>query len=125
MNITKYPGIYVHIPFCQVKCGYCDFYSETTHELKKQFLRALAKEIQTYKELIAETEYFDTLYIGGGTPSVLETHELENILNSIKNTFSFNYDSEITIEINPGTIGYSELEQYYQSGLYKTLYCYR
>ena len=116
MNITKYPGIYIHIPFCQVKCGYCDFYSETSYELKEQFLQALTKEIQAYKELISETEYFDTLYIGGGTPSVLETHELENILNSIKNTFRFNYDSEITIEINPGTIGYSELEQYYRSG---------
>jgi oxygen-independent coproporphyrinogen III oxidase len=116
MNITKYPGIYVHIPFCQVKCGYCDFYSETTYELKEKFLEALIKEIHAYKELIAGTASFDTIYIGGGTPSVLETHELENILNNIKNTYDFNYDSEITIEINPGTIGYSELEQYFRSG---------
>lgn len=116
MNITKYPGIYVHIPFCQVKCGYCDFYSETSFDQKAQFLNSLAKEIQYYKNLVSDNVSFDTIYIGGGTPSVLEPVELSQILYQLTDAFTFNTDSEITLEINPGTVDSSSLQQFHQYG---------
>ena len=116
MNITNYPGIYIHIPFCRTKCGYCDFYSETTLDLKQQFLHALATEIQYYRKMISGEFSFDTLYIGGGTPSVLEADELDKILHNITDAFTLEPDSEITLEINPETIDYAKLHQFYRSG---------
>jgi oxygen-independent coproporphyrinogen-3 oxidase len=116
MNITNYPGIYIHIPFCQTKCGYCDFYSETTLDLKQQFLQSLSTEIQYYRKMISGEYSFDSLYIGGGTPSVLEAEELEKILYNITDAFAFEPDSEITLEINPGTFDYAKLHKLYRSG---------
>ncbi len=116
MNVTKNPGIYIHVPFCQVKCGYCDFYSDTTLRLKEQFLTSLITEIRHYKKIYAPVPAFDSLYIGGGTPSVLEAAELTQILNFITDNFDFMPDSEITIEINPGTVDYSTLDHLYRAG---------
>ncbi|MBU1181606.1 MAG: hypothetical protein KKF00_05465, partial [Proteobacteria bacterium] len=71
---TSPAGIYIHIPFCVRKCHYCDFYSIADHSLVKEFVDALILEMEMYSEIGL---LFDTLYIGGGTPSVLESAEID------------------------------------------------
>nr|HPJ97811.1 radical SAM protein [Syntrophales bacterium] len=92
------PGLYIHIPFCKAKCPYCSFYSITDLNLKKRFLFALNAEMPFYR---ASFPLFDSLYIGGGTPSVLNPAEFERLFRSIRDHFSFTHDTEITVEINP------------------------
>lgn len=87
---------YIHIPFCKSKCKYCSFVSYPTLELKEQYLSALQKEIQYFYE----NEPLETLYIGGGTPSILEVDEVKNIIDN----FRFAKSPEITMELNPETL---------------------
>jgi oxygen-independent coproporphyrinogen-3 oxidase len=102
-------GLYVHIPFCVKKCRYCDFYSETDLSLKPRFLDALMAEI----EMVSAKELsFDTLYIGGGTPSTYDYDDIGQIVDAIFRNFDYRPDSEITIEINPGTTSIEQLEGY-------------
>jgi oxygen-independent coproporphyrinogen-3 oxidase len=100
-NASALPGIYIHIPFCIQKCGYCGFTSVTDRTLIPAFLAALHEETAGYR---ATWERFDTLYIGGGTPSVLNTADLERLIDDIRATFTITPDAEITVEINPGDI---------------------
>jgi oxygen-independent coproporphyrinogen-3 oxidase len=116
MNSTTQPGIYVHIPFCQHKCGYCDFYSETDLNHIETFLTALLLEIKYFGSQIPKSTIFDSLYIGGGTPSLLQAQQLNTILSQLHRVFNFAYDSEVTLEINPGTTDYTKLIQYKHSG---------
>jgi oxygen-independent coproporphyrinogen III oxidase len=95
------PGIYVHIPFCIQKCGYCGFTSITDRTLLPDFLTALHEETAGYR---AKGETFDTLYIGGGTPSVLNAADLDRLIDDIRSTFTITPGAEITVEINPGDI---------------------
>lgn len=95
------PGLYVHIPFCLSKCPYCDFYSETTTSMVSPWLGALEKEMLLYKE---SCNTFDTLYIGGGTPTVLEESLLQNLFGHLYHHFHFTDDAEITVEANPGDV---------------------
>lgn len=91
-------GIYIHIPFCQTKCPYCDFYSmRGTEEKKDLYLEALTKEILFHKNISA-----DTIYLGGGTPSVFGNERLKKIIEIAKENFEFN-DGEITVEVNPSS----------------------
>ena len=91
-------GIYIHIPFCQTKCPYCDFYSmRGTEEKKDLYLEALKKEILFHKNISA-----DTIYLGGGTPSVFGNERLKNLIETAKENFEFN-DGEITVEVNPSS----------------------
>lgn len=107
-------GIYLHIPFCVKKCAYCDFYSVSTAGLRAPFAAALIKEI----ELRARPqEACDTLYLGGGTPSVLETKEIEKILAAVHRNFSLSRDAEITIEANPATIDPEKLAALRRMGI--------
>jgi oxygen-independent coproporphyrinogen-3 oxidase len=101
------PGLYVHIPFCKTKCGYCDFFSITDTRLMESFLNALSKEIDTYGEEFAE---FDTIYLGGGTPSLLSLYQIEVLLDKIHNAYHVLPHTEITIEINPADWGRKDLE---------------
>lgn len=87
---------YIHIPFCKSKCKYCSFVSYPTLDLKKQYLEALQKEIQHFYE----NEPLNTLYIGGGTPSILS---IDEIAETVKN-FMFEPNAEITVELNPETL---------------------
>lgn len=118
-NISKNPGIYIHIPFCDTKCGYCDFYSITNHSSRDEFLQALLKEIRFYKTNFnnafnfKETE-FDTIYFGGGTPSLLSEPELSAIFDELFTNYTFSDNCEITLEANPGTIN-KEKFQFYKS----------
>jgi oxygen-independent coproporphyrinogen-3 oxidase len=93
------PGIYIHIPFCIQKCDYCGFTSVTDRTLIPDFLMALHEETAGYR---ATWERFDTLYIGGGTPSVLNAADLERLIDDIRATFTITPDVEISVEINPG-----------------------
>ncbi len=91
-------GIYIHIPFCQTKCPYCDFYSmRGTDEKKDLYLEALNKEI-----IFCENIFADTIYLGGGTPSVFGKERLKNLIENAKKQFHFS-TGEITVEVNPSS----------------------
>ncbi|MFO7558885.1 MAG: radical SAM family heme chaperone HemW [Desulfobacterales bacterium] len=107
-------GIYIHIPFCVQKCSYCDFYSTTDLSLTHDFLNALHTEIRIRR---AASQEFDTLYIGGGTPSVMPPEQIEALLEKVYKNFKLVQHSEITIEVNPGTINLSVLKQYRKTGI--------
>jgi oxygen-independent coproporphyrinogen-3 oxidase len=111
MNISYNPGLYLHIPFCESKCGYCDFFSIEETSLIKPFIDALITEIDLTADRIQTKALFDTIYLGGGTPSLLSIKNLELILNTLANHFNFNKACEITIEINPGTVNLSQLQE--------------
>jgi oxygen-independent coproporphyrinogen-3 oxidase len=116
MNLpySQNAGLYIHIPFCVRKCPYCDFYSVTDLALKPIFLKALIAEM----ELVSvEGLCFDTLYIGGGTPSVYGHHDIGRIVSAVLQNFDFQPDSEITIEINPGTVSLEQLNGYRKAGI--------
>lgn len=108
-------GIYIHIPFCIKKCDYCNFYSVTDLSLEHDFVEALEKEI------IITAEYtdfsFDTIYLGGGTPSVLQPENIHKIINKVFEKFNILKNPEITIEINPGIINPDILKAYVQAGI--------
>lgn len=95
------PGLYIHVPFCRSKCPYCGFYSVASLSMVSRWLKALKKEASYSRERFGE---FDSLYLGGGTPSVLDIRDLEEIMNHISENFRFSPDTEITIEVNPGDI---------------------
>ena len=98
----KKAGLYIHIPFCKVKCVYCDFYSITKKEYQiPLFTECLLKEIDNYKDY-AEKWKFDTIFFGGGTPSLLPAKYLEQILQKLHDTFDISNVEEITLEANPG-----------------------
>jgi oxygen-independent coproporphyrinogen-3 oxidase len=96
---TRAGGVYVHIPYCKSKCGYCAFYSRTDYSSSELYLTALKKEIDSYKTDCP----FDTIYIGGGTPSSVRPGYIAEIIGHIKRRFNIAADAEITVEANPDT----------------------
>ena len=108
------PGLYLHIPFCRSKCPYCGFYSITDLAPVPSFLEALAAEMALYRERFPA---FDTVYIGGGTPSVLTAGELEAIIGEVRKTFALPDGVEITLEINPGGVTPGFLQASRRSGV--------
>ncbi len=107
-------GLYVHIPFCLRKCRYCDFYSTTDMSLKRSFMGALTHEMQLVRSDLLK---FDTLYIGGGTPSLLDATSIRRIIEVARHTFNILDDVEITLEVNPGTITPEQLHGYRNAGV--------
>lgn len=107
-------GLYVHIPFCIKKCPYCDFYSITDLSLKETFIGALMQEMHMNCNVSLK---FDTLYIGGGTPSVFGAKQVDAIIEKAYRLFKILPDTEITIEINPGTVKLDKLKGYKSSGI--------
>lgn len=110
-------GIYIHIPFCDKKCGYCDFYSVTDFDSKQEFLDSLEKEIILYAQEYNDGEIFDTIYLGGGTPSILSTNQIYKILNVLEQNFKFSSDPEITLETNPGKVSRLKLVEIKDAGI--------
>ena len=106
-------GIYIHVPFCVKKCRYCDFYSITDFSLRSDFTDALIREIK----MAPDPGPADSLYIGGGTPSVLDPAEIERVVAAVLERFSFNPDSEITLEVNPGTVDEEKLPGFKAAGI--------
>lgn len=113
----SYPlGIYVHIPFCEKKCFYCDFYSLENHTQRAPFINALIKEITMFKQSYGRRKA-DTIFFGGGTPSLLTPSELERIISAIAGTFQIAEHSEFTLECNPGTVDTTYLSEYRSLGV--------
>ena len=114
MHTEKVPGLYIHIPFCLRKCPYCDFYSSTSLSAVPDFLNALCKEMEMYS---TRFNPFDTVYMGGGTPSLLSPPQLENILIHVRKNFNLLSNTEITIETNPADLNRTFLESMHESGI--------
>jgi len=93
-------GIYIHIPFCKQACHYCDFHFSTQLKQKESFLQALQKEIGLRKSYLGQ-QTVDTIYLGGGTPSLLDAQELETLFSSLRCQFVISGNAEITLEANP------------------------
>lgn len=115
-------GIYIHIPFCRSKCPYCDFYSLTKPvDLQGVYVSALIDEIKTgkrFKEIYnTKNTLFDTIYLGGGTPSVLSGEEIYNIITAIKENYNLCENVEITVECNPNSDIYSLIPYFKKCGV--------
>jgi len=109
-------GIYVHIPFCRRKCYYCDFYKTVNTSLIKKFIEALKNEIVQRKNYL-DNECIETIYFGGGTPSVLNESELTELLDFIHLHFNVSPTVEITFEANPDDLSVEYLHEIYRSGV--------
>lgn len=110
-------GIYVHIPFCKQKCLYCDFISfEGIIEKEEQYTEALKKEIIENAKKI-ENDIVTTIYVGGGTPSYIDSKYIIDILETIKKNYNIKKNAEITIEVNPGTVTKEKLKDYKNVGI--------
>ncbi len=112
-------GIYVHIPFCKQKCRYCDFTSFSCMEDRyDDYFKCLTQEIkEKADELNKEDIEIDTVYIGGGTPSIVPAEYIENVAKLIFKKFKVLENAEITIEVNPGTVDKEKLDKYFQIGI--------
>ena len=110
-------GIYIHIPFCRHKCSYCDFTSFPDKiEYAEAYMACLYKELKMRGDELKNYE-FDTVYFGGGTPSYIAPKYILGAINQIKKCFRLKKDAEITLELNPGTIGDKKVETYLQAGI--------
>ena len=111
-------SLYIHIPFCRRKCIYCDFLSfdKTTNIQQIQYINALMSEIRMYKAF-ADRYRVETIYIGGGTPSVIDEVMIGKVLDTVFHIFDVSEFAEITIEVNPGTIKYTDLLQFKKYGI--------
>ena len=110
-------GLYIHIPFCIKKCAYCDFLSWSGDKnQKEEYVRDLEQEIRSYKTFAADYQV-STVYFGGGTPSILETGQIERIMGALRQTFRIEKKAEITLEMNPGTAQKEKLKVYRQLGI--------
>jgi oxygen-independent coproporphyrinogen-3 oxidase len=108
------PGLYIHIPFCRTKCHYCGFYSTTALARVPDFLQAVGREMDLYRR---DFGTFDTVYIGGGTPSVLSVQDLGTILACVAEKFNVSPQSEITLEANPGDVSLKLLQDFRRLGI--------
>ena len=108
-------GIYIHIPFCEKKCNYCNFFSiQKNDELIDNYVNELCREISSIGKKQNEKILVDTIYLGGGTPSLLSPKNFDLIIDSINNNYVINNTAEITVEVNPNSAQY--IEDYKKSG---------
>ena len=113
-------GVYVHLPFCERKCNYCAFISFTNiQEQEENYVNHLLEEIEQSKNKYFEgkKEKIDTIYLGGGTPSIVKLENIEKILDAIKNNFYLSENNEITIECNPNSLDTNKLKFYKKVGI--------
>ena len=114
----KKSAIYIHIPFCKVKCIYCDFYSITNREKQiPLFTKLLIKEINSYRRYNKKKWEFNTIFFGGGTPSILPAKNIEKILIQLDNVFDISNVKEITLEANPGEASFNFLNDIKKIGI--------
>ena len=107
-------GLYIHIPFCLKKCSYCDFFSITDLTLLDEFIIAMLREMERVGN---SGLFFDTLYLGGGTPSLLEAEQAAQIITAAYENFNLAPSAEITMEMNPGTLTLAKLRGYRAVGV--------
>src|SRR5579883_2541245 len=112
-------SLYLHIPFCERKCIYCDFYSIEDRSSQTRFVDALCREIELKAEqyIGLKNSGVSTIFFGGGTPSLLTPAELERIVSKLKTCFRFLPNIEFTLECNPGTITEHNLVGYKEIGV--------
>lgn len=104
-------GIYIHIPFCKQSCSYCDFHFSTSLKSKNDFVAALIHEIELQKNYLGKNPVIETIYFGGGTPSLLSAEELDRIFNQINLHFTVSKNAEITLEANPDDLTKTKLQE--------------
>jgi oxygen-independent coproporphyrinogen-3 oxidase len=111
-------SLYIHIPFCIKKCNYCDFVSfKYSHEKLKKYISYLKKEIVLYGKLLGKQINISTIYLGGGTPSLLSGKELSEIINEIEKYFHIKNAVEFTLEVNPETVTLEKFTEYRRIGV--------
>ena len=108
-------GIYIHIPFCRKACHYCNFHFSTSSKQIEPLVDCLIKEIELRKNDTTQT--IETIYFGGGTPSILTTSQIESILQAVNNYYTVIIDAEITLESNPDDISEDKLIQWKSIGI--------
>ena len=108
---------YIHIPFCEHKCIYCDFYSIITSDNIQAFLKSLKKEINHYAEKYSGGRELISIYFGGGTPSLMQPEYILEIIENLKVKFKVRNDAEITLETNPGTVSLEKLKMFRNAGI--------
>ncbi len=109
-------GIYIHIPFCRHKCNYCNFYSLASTRNMDQVSNAIVSELQQRRDYLSG-QPVETIYFGGGTPSMLQVQDIEKILNAVYLNFSVAPDAEITLEANPDDVAPGKLKAFKNSGI--------
>jgi len=113
-------GIYIHIPFCKQACHYCDFHFSTSMKKKEEMVLALAKELQLRKNELhqePELDVIDTIYFGGGTPSVLRVEEIRFLIDTVRQYYSVASNPEITLEANPDDLSEENLKAFAEIGI--------
>ena len=110
-------AIYIHIPFCDHKCIYCDFYSIISYENTESYLQYLLNEIDFYSNAYSKDRKIISIFIGGGTPSFMEPGYISTLIEKIKNKFNINDNVEITLETNPGTVSKTKLLDFQKAGV--------
>lgn len=109
--------LYLHIPFCVQKCAYCDFLSAPAGKTARaEYVDALKEEIQRYRKM-ASSYRVSSIFVGGGTPSILSCEQVTEIFKMLRQVFTIDKDAEITIEANPGTVTEKKLEGWKQAGI--------
>lgn len=103
-------GIYIHIPFCKQACNYCDFHFSTSLKMKTSFLETLLLEIELRRPALENT-IIETIYLGGGTPSILEVSEIQLIFKKLNECFTVSPSAEITLEANPDDLSFEKIQK--------------
>lgn len=114
--MTEGAGLYVHLPYCRSRCGYCAFVVSTDESSRAGYLAALAAEARIVAPEAAD-QRFDSLYLGGGTPSLVPEGELEALLEELRRRFSFTDDTEVTLEANPEDVTAQKREAWRRAGV--------
>lgn len=115
--MLKNTALYIHIPFCDHKCIYCDFYSIITSDNIQSFLDALKKEIEYFSHIYSKDRIFTSIFFGGGTPSLMQPEYLQEIITQLKKYFLIDDNAEITMETNPGTVDKNKLLKFREAGI--------
>lgn len=111
-------GIYIHIPFCKQKCNYCDFYSiKWDDESENKYIEAIINEIKSYKDNLRGNYIADTIFFGGGTPTIIKTENLRRIIDCLRDAIEIDNCSEISMEANPNTLTSEKLNSYKSIGI--------
>ena len=105
------PGLYLHIPFCKQACHYCDFHFSTSMALKGKLVDALVREVELRRDYLGEQATLETIYFGGGTPSLLTAGELDTLFAAIHRHFQIAPQAEITLEANPDDLTADKLRE--------------
>ena len=109
-------SLYIHIPFCVKKCEYCDFYSLCDLSLREKYVNALIAQIKDFRSE-AKNKLVDTIYFGGGTPSLLSGDDMLRIMKAVRSVFRIAEEAEISMEANPGTLNPEKLSAYREAGI--------